>query len=115
MIQPLTTFADSSSGIGALGIDGKAFIIQLVTFILAYLVLQRYAFKPILKVMRDRRDTIEAGVRLGEEMRAGIIKQIPLGTFGRPEDIANAALFLASPAARYVTGHILTVDGGMAM
>src|SRR5438309_3887533 len=70
MIQPLTTFADNSSGIGALGLDGKAFLIQLVTFILAYLVLQRYAFKPILKVMRDRSDTIEAGVRLGEEMRA---------------------------------------------
>jgi len=52
---------------------------------------------------------------VGEEMRANIIKQIPLGGFGKPDDIANAALFLASPAARYVTGHILTVDGGMAM
>ena len=52
---------------------------------------------------------------VNEEMRSGIIKQIPLGGFGKPEDIANAALFLASPAARYVTGHILTVDGGMAM
>jgi 3-oxoacyl-[acyl-carrier protein] reductase len=52
---------------------------------------------------------------VGEEMRAGIIRQIPLGSFGKPEDIANAALFLASPAARYVTGHVLTVDGGMAM
>jgi len=48
-------------------------------------------------------------------MRANIVKQIPLGSFGKPEDIANAALFLASPAARYVTGHVLTVDGGMAM
>jgi 3-oxoacyl-[acyl-carrier protein] reductase len=54
-----------------------------------------------------------AGV--GEEMRANIVKQIPLGSFGKPEDIASAALFLASPAARYVTGHVLTVDGGMAM
>jgi len=53
--------------------------------------------------------------RLGEEMRANIVKQIPLGSFGKPEDIANAALFLASSAARYVTGHVLTVDGGMAM
>jgi 3-oxoacyl-[acyl-carrier protein] reductase len=52
---------------------------------------------------------------LTEETRAAILKQIPLGTFGQAEDIANAALFLASPAARYVTGQVLTVDGGMVM
>ena len=50
-----------------------------------------------------------------EEMRSGILKQVPLGSFGKPEDIANAALFLASPAARYITGQILAVDGGMVM
>ena len=50
-----------------------------------------------------------------EEMRNNILKQIPLGSFGQPEDIANAALFLASPSARYITGQILTVDGGMVM
>jgi 3-oxoacyl-[acyl-carrier protein] reductase len=52
---------------------------------------------------------------LTDEVRAGILKQVPLGSFGKPEDIANAVLFLASPAARYVTGQILTVDGGMVM
>jgi len=52
---------------------------------------------------------------LTEETRAAILKQIPLGIFGQAEDIANAALFLASPAARYVTGQVLTVDGGMVM
>ena len=52
---------------------------------------------------------------LTEETRAGILKQIPLGIFGQAEDIANAAVFLASPAARYVTGQVLTVDGGMVM
>ena len=61
--------ADSSSGIGALGIDGKALIIQLITFALAYLVLRRYAFGPILKVMKERRETIEKGVTLGEQMQ----------------------------------------------
>ena len=48
-------------------------------------------------------------------MKAEILKQIPLGSFGQAEDIADAALFLASPAARYVTGQVLTVDGGMVM
>ncbi|HSX45644.1 MAG TPA: F0F1 ATP synthase subunit B [Candidatus Saccharimonadia bacterium] len=69
MIAPISQFADSSSGIGALGIDGKAFIIQLITFLLAFWVLKRYAFTPIAKIMNERRKTIEAGVRLGEEMQ----------------------------------------------
>ncbi len=52
---------------------------------------------------------------LTEEVRGGILKQIPLGSLGQPEDIANAALFLAGPASRYITGQVLTVDGGMVM
>lgn len=69
MSSLLTQFGDSSSGIGALGIDKKAFIIQLVTFLLAFLVLQKFAFKPILKIMNQRRETIESGVKLGEQMK----------------------------------------------
>jgi F-type H+-transporting ATPase subunit b len=71
MFNSLTTFgeASSSSGLGALGVDGKAFLIQLTTFVLAFLVLRRYAFKPILKVLQERRETIEGGVKLGEEMQ----------------------------------------------
>jgi F-type H+-transporting ATPase subunit b len=66
----LTYFgAESSSGLGALGIDGGAFFIQLITFVLAFFVLKRYAFGPILKVLQERRETIESGVRLGEEMQ----------------------------------------------
>src|SRR5580698_6930849 len=65
----LTQFADSSSGLGALGIDGKAFIIQLVTFLLAFWVLKRWAFGPIVRLMDQRRQTIEDGVSLGEQMR----------------------------------------------
>ncbi len=42
-----------------------------------------------------------------------IRQRIPLGRFGSPDDIVGAALFLASPAAAYVTGHVLAVDGGM--
>jgi F-type H+-transporting ATPase subunit b len=68
---PMHTFAadSSSSGLGALGVDGKAFLIQLITFVLAYLVLRRYAFQPILKALRERRETIDKGVKLGEEMQ----------------------------------------------
>ncbi len=50
-----------------------------------------------------------------EQLRAELVKRIPLGAMGQPEDIAHAALFLASPQARYLTGQVLTVDGGMVM
>ncbi|MCC5831787.1 MAG: 3-oxoacyl-ACP reductase FabG [Chlamydiales bacterium] len=52
---------------------------------------------------------------LNEKQREAILSQIPMQKLGRPEDIANAALFLASPLADYVTGQVLTVDGGMVM
>jgi len=52
---------------------------------------------------------------LNEELKGNILRQIPLGKFGQASDIADAALFLAGPGARYVTGQVLTVDGGMVM
>ena len=52
---------------------------------------------------------------LNETLKAEILKKIPLGKLGQSDDIAAAALYLASPAARYVTGQVLTVDGGMVM
>ncbi|HYG25207.1 MAG TPA: 3-oxoacyl-[acyl-carrier-protein] reductase [Verrucomicrobiae bacterium] len=52
---------------------------------------------------------------LNAELKAELLKRIPLGSFGRADDIASAALYLASPGARYVTGQVLTVDGGMVM
>jgi 3-oxoacyl-[acyl-carrier protein] reductase len=52
---------------------------------------------------------------LKPEMKEALLKQIPLGCLGQSDDIAGAALYLASPAARYVTGQVLTVDGGMVM
>lgn len=52
---------------------------------------------------------------LPEAIKTGVIAQIPLGTFGAPEDIAAAVAFLASADAKYVTGQTLTVDGGMVM
>lgn len=59
----------SSSGIGALGVDAKALVIQIITFALAFWVLRRYAFGPIMRVMQERRETIEKGVELGEKMQ----------------------------------------------
>lgn len=52
---------------------------------------------------------------LNDELKTKLLEQIPMKSFGKPDDIANAALFLASPAARYITGQVLTVDGGMVM
>jgi len=52
---------------------------------------------------------------LKEEWKAELLKKIPLNCLGQSEDIAHAALFLAGPGARYVTGQVLTVDGGMVM
>lgn len=62
-------FGQSTAGLGALGINGSAFLVQLLTFGLAYLVLRKWAFGPILKVLQERRTTIEKGVQLGEQMQ----------------------------------------------
>jgi 3-oxoacyl-[acyl-carrier protein] reductase len=52
---------------------------------------------------------------LTQELREQLLQRIPLRSLGLPNDIAEAALYLASPGARYVTGQVLTVDGGMVM
>ena len=52
---------------------------------------------------------------LPEAVRAKMLEGIPAGRMGQPEDVAAAALFLASPQAAYITGQVLRVDGGMAM
>lgn len=52
---------------------------------------------------------------VAEDMRVAMLAMIPLGRRGEPEEIAKAVAFLASDDAAYITGHVLTVDGGMAM
>ena len=52
---------------------------------------------------------------LSEQVRADLAKQIPLGRLGSSEDVANAVRFLASPAAAYITGQVIHVNGGMYM
>ena len=52
---------------------------------------------------------------LSAELRTELLKKIPLNRFGQAEDVANAALFFAGESAAYITGQVLTVDGGMVM
>ena len=52
---------------------------------------------------------------LSEQVKEAILAKIPLGKFGEGEDIAAAVAFLAAPEAKYITGQVLTVDGGMVM
>ena len=52
---------------------------------------------------------------LSDKVKEDIAGKIPMGTFGNPEDVAKAAAFLASDGAGYITGQVLSVDGGMAM
>jgi 2-deoxy-D-gluconate 3-dehydrogenase len=53
-----------------------------------------------------------AALRADADRNASILARIPIGCWGNPDDIASVAVFLASPAARYINGEVLTVDGG---
>ena len=52
---------------------------------------------------------------LNEEAKQKLLSMIPLGRLGTAEDVADAVAFFASPAASYITGQVLKVDGGMHM
>src|SRR5205809_5468132 len=52
---------------------------------------------------------------LDKDVRTELLGKIPLRSLGRPDDVASAALFLAGPGARYITGQVLIVDGGLVM
>jgi len=50
---------------------------------------------------------------LPEEIKAGFLSQIPMNRFGKPEDVANVVLFLASDLSEYITGEVIHVNGGL--
>ena len=52
---------------------------------------------------------------LSDDVKKAILKNIPVGFLGKPADVAKAALFLASDESNFITGQVLTVDGGMVM
>ena len=52
---------------------------------------------------------------LGEQVKNNILKTIPVGAFGKPIDVAKAVLYLASDESNFITGQVITVDGGMVM
>jgi F-type H+-transporting ATPase subunit b len=69
----LTLFAaeeshEAASGLGALGISPGAFLIQLITFVFVFMLLKRFAFKPIVRLLEERHKTIDDGVRMGLRM-----------------------------------------------
>ena len=58
----------SGSGFGALGINFRAFLIQLITFLLVFFILKKYVFGRVVKLLEDRQKTIEEGVKLTAEI-----------------------------------------------
>jgi 3-oxoacyl-[acyl-carrier protein] reductase len=81
--------------------------------------------KALAREMSGRKVTVNAiapgfistdmTAQLPENVREELKKLIPLGIFGEPADVAAAVAFIASPEAKYITGQVLTVDGGMVM
>jgi len=59
--------------------------------------------------------TTDMTAEMSEEAKAALLQNIPLGSLGEADDVAAVALFLASPGARYITGQVLNVDGGLVM
>ena len=52
---------------------------------------------------------------LPQEYKDKMIEMVPVKRFGKPEEVAKVAMFLLSDNARYITGHVISVDGGLAM
>lgn len=118
MKQRQGSIINISSVIGLMGNAGqtnyaasKAGLIGLTKSIARELAVRNVTCNAIAPGFIDTDMTAE----LKEDQKEGILKQIPLKKLGTPDDIAHAAIYLAGPGGRYVTGQVLTVDGGMVM
>ena len=74
---------------------------------------QKQARDPVRRLARQGERGGDLSLRLGPEAAEKAGEFIPMGRIGQPEDIADVALFLASNAARYMTGQVVVVDGGL--
>lgn len=70
VLQSTSRVFAASGGISSLGVDVKALILQIVTFVIVFLLLKKFAFKKIVATLEERRKTIDAGVHLGQELTA---------------------------------------------
>lgn len=86
----------SSSGIGALGVSPQAFLVQLITFVIVFLLLKKFAFTPIIKLLNERHKVIEDGVRMGLKMEKAKAKL--------DSDIAAAMSEARSEADKIIAG-----------
>lgn len=76
MLYTLFAATDAeATGLGALGVNLQAFLTQLVTFLILFFILKRFAFKPIIRLLDQRHQTIDNGVRLGLKLEREREKQ----------------------------------------
>ena len=74
LIQPMQYFASETTeekvgGIASLGVDFKTLILQIITFLIVFALLKKFAFPKIVATLDERRETIDAGVHLGQQLR----------------------------------------------
>jgi 3-oxoacyl-[acyl-carrier protein] reductase len=87
----------------------KAGLIGLTRSLSRELASRRVTINAVAPGFIESDMTATLGAALAEQVKA----RIPAKRLGTPADVAAAVIFLASPAASYITGHVLTVDGGM--
>lgn len=71
--------AEEATGIAALGVSPQAFLIQLITFVIVFALLKKFAFTPIVRLLEERRKVIDDGVKMGQKLdneRAKLEKEI---------------------------------------
>ena len=113
LVGSKNNFAYAGSKFGAIGLT-QSFALELVTYqIKVNAVCPGNTDTEMLTAVLEARARLQG--RTPDEVRADIEAKTPAGRLARPSDIAAAVLFLTSPAAEYITGQALTVDGGRSL